>query len=251
MPSKGLALVTGAARRIGRAIAERLAQEGYDLALHSSQRSQEDAKALADSIRQKGVKAEVFTADLADAAATQALIPHIIKQGQAPVVLINNASLFENDSADLIDPAFFDRMMAVNLRAPALLAASFAQALAPNQEGVIINLIDQRVWKLTPQFYSYTLSKAALWAATQTMAQSFAPHIRVNAVGPGPVLPNGPQGETAFAQEVAGLPLAHSVDPQEIAAAVAYLIAARSVTGQMIAVDAGQHLGWRTPDIVE
>jgi NAD(P)-dependent dehydrogenase (short-subunit alcohol dehydrogenase family) len=251
MQSQGVVLITGAARRIGKALAERLAQEGFELALHSSVRSRDQAQALADQMRSKGVRAAVFTADLADAAATQALIPQITQQWQAPVVLINNASVFENDSADQLDPAFFDRMMAVNLRAPALLAASFAQALSPAHQGVIINLIDQRVWKLTPQFYSYTLSKAGLWAATQTMAQSFAPHIRVNAIGPGPVLPNGPQGEGAFAQEVAGIPLASSVDPAEIAAAAVYLIAARSVTGQMIAVDGGQHLGWRTPDIVD
>ena len=251
MQTNGLALITGASRRIGRAIAERLAQENYDLALHCSERSQDEAKRLADSLQKKGVRVEVFTADLGDAVAVQALIPQITQQWQAPIVLINNASVFENDSADLVDPAFFDRMMAVNLRAPALLAASFAQALQPTGQGVIINLIDQRVWKLTPQFYSYTLSKAALWAATQTMAQSFAPHIRVNAIGPGPVLPNGPQGEGAFAKEVAGLPLARSVAPEEIAAAVAYLLAARSVTGQMIAVDGGQHLGWRTPDIID
>ena len=246
-----IALVTGAARRIGRAIALRLAADGYRLALHASARSRDDAENVAAEIRSAGGEARVVTADLAEAGEASGLLPAVITAIGAPTLLVNNASLFEADRADAFDPAFFDRMMAVNLRAPAQLASDFAAALPEGKPGCIINLLDQRVWRLNPQFYSYTLSKAALWTATQTMAQSFAPRIRVNGVGPGPVLPNGPQGEAAFAQEVSGIPLARSVSPEEIADAVAWLAQARSVTGQMIAVDGGQHIGWRTPDIVD
>ena len=246
-----IALVTGAARRIGRAIALRLAADGYRLALHASARSRDDAENVAAEIRSAGGEAQVVTADLAVAGEASGLLPSVIAALGEPTLLVNNASLFEADRADAFDPAFFDRMMAVNLRAPAQLASDFAAALPEGKPGCIINLLDQRVWRLNPQFYSYTLSKAALWTATQTMAQSFAPRIRVNGVGPGPVLPNGPQGEAAFAQEVSGIPLARSVSPEEIADAVAWLAQARSVTGQMIAVDGGQHIGWRTPDIVE
>ncbi len=247
----GVALVTGAARRIGHAIALRLARDGYRLALHVSARSAPEAQSVADEIARTGGIAQVFTADLAREDDVAHLVPAVTKALGAPRLLVNNASLFEADSAAKFDPGFFDRMMAVNLRAPAQLAAAFAQALPGDAQGCIVNLLDQRVWRLNPQFYSYTLTKAALWTATQTMAQSFAPRIRVNGVGPGPVLPNGPQGEAAFAREVAGIPLGHSVSPEEIADAVAYLAAAKSVTGQMIAVDGGQHIGWRTPDIVE
>jgi NAD(P)-dependent dehydrogenase (short-subunit alcohol dehydrogenase family) len=122
--------------------------------------------------------------------------------------------------------------------------------LPRDREGAIVNIIDQRVWKLTPEFYSYTLSKAALWAATRTMAQALAPGIRVNAVGPGPTLANPHDGPEGVAKEAAGTPLGRQVEPEEIAAAVAWLAAAKGVTGQMIAVDSGQHIGWRTPDIV-
>lgn len=246
-----IALVTGAARRIGRAIALRLARDGYRVGLHASARSLADAKEVADEIRAVGGEAQTFAADLGDARETAGLVPAVIARMGAPTLLVNNASLFEPDAAGAFEPAFFDRMMAVNLRAPAQLASDFAAALPDGATGAIVNLLDQRVWRLNPQFFSYTLTKAALWTATRTMAQSFAPRIRVNGVGPGPVLPNGPQGEAAFAHEVAGIPLAQSVSPEEIADAVAWLAQAKSVTGQMIAVDGGQHIGWKTPDFVD
>ena len=246
-----IALVTGSSRRIGRAIALRLAAEGYRLALHASQRSAAEAQGVAAEITGSGGVAQVFEAELADPQSVAALIPAVVAAMGSPGLLVNNASLFGDDRATAFDPGFFDRVMAVNLRAPAQLAAAFAAALPTDAEGAIVNLVDQRVWRLTPQFYSYTLSKAALWAATQTMAQTFAPRIRVNAVGPGPVLPNDALDADAFDKEVAGLPLGRSVAVEEIADAVAYLARARSVTGQMIAVDGGQHIGWRTPDIVD
>ncbi len=243
------ALVTGAARRIGRAIAERLAAEGYGVALHASERSADEARALAASLTAAGARARVFIADLADPAAAASLQP-MAAAGMGPLtLLVNNASVFEPDSAETFDPARFDRHMAINLRAPLLLSAAFSAALPAGMHGCIINITDQRVWRLNPRYYSYTLSKSALWTATQTMAQAFAPRIRVNAVGPGPTLANTNEGAAGFAREVAAVPLARAVEPAEIADAVIFLAGARGVTGQMIAVDGGQHLAWRTPDV--
>jgi NAD(P)-dependent dehydrogenase (short-subunit alcohol dehydrogenase family) len=249
-PQKRVALVTGAARRIGRAIAERLAADGWQLALHASERSRAEAEALADAIRVAGGRADVFCADLADVAETGGLIARVGAACGPSTLLVNNASIFAPDSAATFDAAAFEAQMAVNLRAPLQLASDFARALPLDRAGSIVNILDQRVWRPTPQFFSYTLAKSALWTATRTMAQSFAPRIRVNGVGPGPTLPNPSDGEAGFLHEAATVPLGHAVDPAEIAAAVAFLAEARSVTGQMIAVDAGQHLAWRTPDIV-
>ena len=245
------ALVTGAARRIGGAIALRLASEGYGLVLHSSRRSAPEAEALAADIRAKGGRAAVVTADLSDAGDVAGLVDQA-RAALGPLsLLVNNASLYESDVPSAFNAAFFDRLMAVNLRAPLQLASDFAQALPVGARGAIINIIDQKVWRLNPRYFSYTLSKSAFWTATQTMAQAYAPHIRVNAVGPGPVLPNHVEGVEGFEKEAAAVLLGSSVDPQEIADAVIYLVHARSVTGQMIAVDAGQHLAWKTPDVPE
>ena len=139
--------------------------------------------------------------------------------------------------------------MAVNLRAPVQLSSAFVAALPAGREGCVVNIVDQRVWRLNPRFFSYTLSKSALWTATQTMAQAFAPRVRVNAVGPGPTLANNMDGAEGFAREAAAVPLGRAVEPGEIADAVLYLARARGVTGQMIAVDGGQHLAWKTPDV--
>ena len=245
------ALVTGAARRIGGAIALRLAGEGYGLVLHSSQRSAPEAEALAADIRAKGGRAAVATGDLSDASDVACLIDKASAALGPLSLLVNNASLYESDVPGAFDASFFDRLMAVNLRAPLQLASDFARALPEGARGAIINIIDQKVWRLNPRYFSYTLSKSAFWTATQTMAQAYAPNIRVNAVGPGPVLPNHVEGVEGFEKEAAGVLLGSKVDPQEIADAVIYLIHARSVTGQMIAVDAGQHLAWKTPDVPE
>lgn len=248
--ARKVALVTGAARRIGLKIAETLAGRGYALALHSSETSKEEAEAAAARLKRGGTDTYVIAADLADPSEP----PRVIAAAAAALgplsLLINNASIFEDDSAMAIDVALFDKLVAVNLRAPLLMAQSFAAQVPAGSDAVIVNLIDQRVWRPNPQFFSYSLCKAALWWATQTMAQAFAPRgIRVNAIGPGPVLPNTPQGKEGFAEEVAGVLLRHAVAEEEIAEAVLYLAEARSVTGQMIAVDAGQHLAWETPDI--
>ncbi|WP_366939397.1 SDR family oxidoreductase [uncultured Methylovirgula sp.] len=251
MPRKA-ALVTGAARRIGLAIAERLAGAGYDLAIHSSEATRPEAEAAAAHLRTQGCKAVVIAAELADPAEPERIIAAAHAALGPLSVLVNNASIFERDTAEAVDVALFDKLMAVNLRAPMLLAQHFAQQVPEGQEAGIVNLVDQRVWRPTPQFFSYSITKAGLWWATQTLAQALAPRrIRVNAVGPGPVLPNTPQGNAGFEKEVAGVLLQRAVAPAEIADAVLYLVEARNVTGQMIAVDAGQHLAWQTPDIPE
>ncbi len=246
--AKGVALVTGAGRRIGSVVALRLAEAGYDVALHASARSRDEAEALAASLIAKGARSCVLTGDLADAGRCATLIAEARGRLGPLGLLVNNAAVFEADSPDEIDPGVWDRHFAVNLRAPVMLGSDFAAQA--NEGAAIVNLIDQRVLRPTPQYFSYTLAKSALWTATRTMAQAYAARgVRVNAVGPGPVLPNAGEGEAGFNREVAGVPLHRAVDPDEIAAAILYLAEARSVTGQMIAVDAGQHLGWRTPDV--
>lgn len=249
--SSKAALVTGGARRIGRVIVEALAQAGYDVAIHCHA-SRHEADQLALDLRAQGRKAAVVCANLADANETRGLIA----QAQAalgPVsLLVNNASLFETDQAEQIDQAVWERQFAVNLRAPCLLAEAFVAGLDPRNvsDPSIINLLDQRVLRPNPQFFSYTLTKSALWTATRTMAQSFAPRVRVNGVGPGPTLANQHDGEDGLMQERSALLLPHGPNPADIAEAVVYLARARQVTGQMIAVDGGQHLGWKTPDVV-
>ncbi len=246
-----LALVTGAARRIGLRIAERLAEQHYGVILHCSPASLAETTAAAMRIAQMGDVAGVIAADLADPAQVSALIAQANALAGPLALLVNNASIFEPDAADQFDLALWEKHFAINLRAPSILARDFAAQLAPDEHGAIINIIDQRVLRPTPQFFSYSLSKSALWAATRTMAQAFAPRrIRVNAIGPGPVLPNGAQGEAGFQKEVDGVPLKRAVSLDDIADGMLYLAEARNVTGQMIAVDAGQHLAWETPDIV-
>ncbi len=246
MPPRGWALVTGAARRIGRVLAVAVGEAGYDvLVCHHA--SPKDVEETARAIREGGRRAETRAADLADAGACARLI------GAAPgsvTLLVNCASLFADDRIETLTAEGFDAAIAANLRAPVLLAQAFAAALPLDREGLIVNIVDQRVWRLTPQFFSYTLGKAALWTATQTLAQALAPRIRVNAIGPGPTLASVHQSPADFAAEAAGVLLGHGADPAQIAGALRYLIDATSVTGQMIAVDGGQHLAWRTPDIV-
>jgi NAD(P)-dependent dehydrogenase (short-subunit alcohol dehydrogenase family) len=166
-------------------------------------------------------------------------------------LLVNSASLFSSDSLETTTADLMNAHLAVNLTAPVLLSQAFARALPDDRRGLIVHMLDQRVWRPNPQFFSYSLSKAALWHATQTMAQALAPRIRVNAIGPGPTLPSIHQVTGEFDAEAAGTLLGQSVDPAEMGQALRYLIDASSVTGQMIAVDSGQHLGWRTPDIVQ
>jgi len=238
------ALITGGARRIGRAIALTLAQAGYAVVLHAN-RSRAEAEKLAGEIAATGGRARVVLGDLADADAVQGLIPAATAFG-ALTLLVNNAGEFEPDDIETLARARFERTFAVNLAAPLFLAQAFA-AQAPAGAS-IVNIVDQRVFRPTPRFFSYTLSKTALHTATTTLAQALAPKVRVNAVAPGPTLPSPRQSEAQFAEQAEALPLQHGPRPEDIAAAVLYLAGASSVTGVTIAVDGGQHLAWRTPD---
>jgi NAD(P)-dependent dehydrogenase (short-subunit alcohol dehydrogenase family) len=249
MPEARVALVTGGAKRIGAAIVEALAEAGYAIVIHCNS-SVAEAEALATRLKARGGEASVVTADLANPDSVAGLIADAAKPFGPVTLLVNNASVFLADTLHTLDILTWNRQFSVNIRAPSILAKDMAAMLPADSKGAIINIIDQRVWKLTPEFYSYTLSKAALWAATRTMAQTLAPHIRVNAVGPGPTLGNAHDGDEGVHHEAAGVPLERQVEPREIAAAVLYLASAQSVTGQMIAVDGGQHIGWKTPDIV-
>jgi NAD(P)-dependent dehydrogenase (short-subunit alcohol dehydrogenase family) len=247
-PARGAALVTGGARRIGRAIVLGLAHRGHDVAIHYGT-SRAEAEALAEEVRALGRRAVAVVADLTDEARVRALVPAAAAALGPLSVLVNNASVFEDDRIGDLSRAGWDRHMETNLRAPVVLAEAFA-AQAPDGSA-IVNLLDQRVLKPDPRFLSYALSRNGLWWATRTLAQALAPRIRVNGVGPGPTLASIHQSAEDFAAEAAAVPLGHGADPEDIAAAVLYLIDARAVTGQMIAVDGGQHLAWRTPDILD
>jgi NAD(P)-dependent dehydrogenase (short-subunit alcohol dehydrogenase family) len=245
-----VALVTGGAKRIGRAIALRLAGAGYAVAIHCNT-SRAEAETLAADLTAAGGRACVIVADLADPAAVERIMPEA-EAALGPVsLLVNSASSFLVDDLLALDVLTWNRQFSVNLRAPSVLAGAMANRLPADRQGAIVNIVDQRVWKLTPQYYSYTLTKAALLTATTTMAQALAPRIRVNAVGPGPTFANPHDGEALLAVEAGGTPLGHKVEAADIAEAVLYLARARAITGQMIAVDAGQHIAWRTPDIVD
>lgn len=243
--SKGAAIVTGAPRRIGRALALCAADLGYDVLVHHRS-TPDDATALASEIADLGVKSAVCAADLSDPAAAQLIIDAAAELGP-PALLINNASLFEDDSLETLTAESWDAHMAANLRGPVLLTQAFARKAGDG--ALVVNILDQRVLHPHPQFFSYTVAKTALWTATRMSAQALAPRIRVNGIGPGPTLPSIHQDEAEFAAEAAATPLGRSVDPEEIAGALRYLVGAQSVTGQMIAVDSGQHLAWETPDI--
>jgi NAD(P)-dependent dehydrogenase (short-subunit alcohol dehydrogenase family) len=238
------ALVTGAARRIGAAIARALAREGYALVLHANI-SHVEAEKVAAEIAAAGGRASVVLGDLADGAALAGLVPAAAAFGPL-TLLVNNASLFEEDEVATLDRAAFERTMTVNLTAPVFLAQAFA-AQAPDGSS-IVNIVDQRVLRPTPRFFSYTLSKSALHDATLTLAQALAPRLRVNAVAPGPTLASPRQSSEQFAAQAAAVPLGRGPTPEDIAAAVVYLAGASSVTGTVIAVDGGQHVAWRTAD---
>jgi len=244
-----IALVTGAARRIGRAIALDLARHDWQVAVHYSG-SAEDAAAVAAAIREAGGRAAAIKADLRQPAEVDRLIERCRTAIGPPTCLVNNASVFHDDRLETLEAGTWDEGIAVNLRAPVFLAKAFAAALPSGMSGNIINVIDQRVLRPTPQFFSYSVAKAGLWAATRTLAQSLAPRVRVNAIGPGPVLKSIHQTEDEFAREQAGTILGRGTTPEEIAAAVRFILDAPAMTGQMIALDGGQHLGWRTPDLV-
>jgi NAD(P)-dependent dehydrogenase (short-subunit alcohol dehydrogenase family) len=239
------ALVTGGGRRIGRAIALDLARLGFAVAVHC-RHSAAEADEVAAEIVAMGGKAAVLPADLEREDQVQALVGRA-ETALGPLgLLVNNASVFEKDDALGADRASWDLHMEVNLRAPFVLTQEFARRLPEGGEGLVVNLLDQRVWNLTPHFTSYTLSKAALWAATQTLALALAPSIRVVGIGPGPALPSARQTDAQFAAQVAGLPLERGTSPDEVCRTLRFLLSTPSITGQMIALDGGQHLGWAT-----
>ena len=245
---RGAALVTGGARRIGRAICLELAGAGFDIAIHY-RGSDDEAGELVREIEALGRRAVALSADLRDVVETHQLIGRAADALGPLSVLVNNASVFADDRLDTVTGDSWNAHLDTNLRAPVLLAQVFARQ-APDGSA-IVNILDQRVLKPDPRFFSYGLSKAALWHATRTMAQALAPRIRVNGVGPGPTLPSVHQTAEDFAAEAAAIPLARAGNPEAVAAAVRWLVDAELVTGQMIAVDGGQHLAWKTPDIVE
>lgn len=243
------ALVTGAARRIGAAIAADLARNGWGVAIHCH-KSRDEADRLAEELRREGARVHVVVGDLAD---IQALYRIVAESADAlgPLgLLVNNASMFERDEIGGLDPDLFEQQMRVNLTAPCILADAFVARLPEGALGNIVNLIDQRVLKPTPHFFSYTLSKAALHMATRTMAQALAPRVRVNAVGPGPTLANFRQGVDDFARQSAAVPLGYGPRLEEFGRTIRYLVDTPSITGQMICLDGGQHLAWETPDVV-
>lgn len=242
------ALVTGAAKRIGRAIADDLAAHGFSVALHCHA-SRDEAEEAADSIRALGGHAAVIQADLTDMRAASDLLGRA-EAAVGPIgLLVNNASIFKEDTADDIDWTAWDSHFAIHLKAPAILSIRFARSLSTGEEGLIVNVIDQRVLRPSPRHFSYTLSKSALWSATQMMAQALAPKIRVNAIGPGPTLPSTRQQPADFEAQVDGLILGQGPQLSEFGATIRYLWETPSVTGQMIALDGGQHLAWETPDV--
>lgn len=242
------ALVTGGARRIGRAIVEDLARHGFAVAIHYN-RSGADAAELVKSIEAASGKAVALQADLADLDDAGGLVS-AAQAALGPVgLLVNNASIFQDDTATEFSREGFDRHFAIHLKAPLELVKSFSATLPHGSEGLVVNIIDQRVWRLSPRYFSYTLSKSALWTATRTLAQALAPRIRVNAVGPGPSIANERQQPSDFQAQVDGLILKRGPALAEFGATIRYLWEARSVTGQMIAIDGGQHLAWQTPDV--
>ncbi|MDC3401645.1 SDR family oxidoreductase [Alphaproteobacteria bacterium] len=243
------AFITGASKRIGRALALGLANQGWNIAIHYSS-SEQDAKSLAEEIGQIGPRCCLIQADLNNAERVEALIGEACEELGPLHALINNASGFERDTIEEFSIDSWDSHLNTNLRAPAILIRDFLKQAAKGAN--IINIIDQRVWRLTPDFMSYTLSKTALWSLTQTTAQAVAPRgIRCNAIGPGPTLPNPRQERSEFDKQASLVPLGHGATPDDILQAVLYIFSASAMTGQMIALDGGQHLAWQTPDVTQ
>ena len=240
------ALVTGAGNRIGRAIARTLASEGWSVGIHYF-RSEKAAKDLVAEINDSGSQALAVRADLTKQEQLAGLLP-MVNDGLGTVhCLVNNAAVFERDELDTVDAMSWGSHIAVNLTAPLLLTQAMARGLGSEGEGNVINVVDQRVWNLTPHFVSYTLSKSGLWTMTRTLALALAPRIRVNAIGPGPTLPSKRQSNTNFELQWKSVPLQRPTSLDEIGQAIIYILGARSMTGQMIALDGGQHLSW-SPD---
>jgi NAD(P)-dependent dehydrogenase (short-subunit alcohol dehydrogenase family) len=253
------ALVTGAGKRLGRAMALYLAGRGFDVAVHYAS-SEGAAQDVAAEISAMGGHAVTLRADLLDEAQVEPLVAQASEALGGPLTcLVNNASIFEYDRLETATRDSWDRHFESNLRAPFVLTQHFAAQVPaplldeggePVAQGLVINMIDQRVRKLTPEFMTYTLAKVGLWAFTQTAAQGLAPRVRVNAIGPGPTLRGGRQSEDHFARQRAATVLGRGAHPQDITAALGYFLDAPAITGQLLCVDGGQHLAWQTPDVL-
>ncbi|MBK1867496.1 SDR family oxidoreductase [Taklimakanibacter albus] len=246
----GAVLITGAARRIGRCIALDLARDGWAVAIHCNT-SLHDAGTLKSEIEAAGGSAVIVQGNLAEAQVPERLVAEAVAALGPLTCLVNNASRFEPDEAGSVTLDSWAAHLDTNLRAPVFLSQHFAAQLPADSSGNIINIIDQRVWKLTPKFFSYTASKSALWTVTRTLAQALAPRIRVNAIGPGPALPNVRMDEEDFARQMRLTLLKRGTSPEEISSAVKYILSAPAMTGQMIVLDGGQHLLWQTRDVTE
>jgi NAD(P)-dependent dehydrogenase (short-subunit alcohol dehydrogenase family) len=240
------ALVTGAGKRIGRAMALALGRAGWSVAVHYHRSGDAAAEVVAE-IDGAGGTAVALGADLSRESEVETLLPRATQALGPLTLLVNNASLFEMDVVDTATRESWDAHVETNLRAPFVLSQAFAQQLPDGAQGNIVNMIDQRVWKLTPYFMSYTVSKTGLWTLTRTLALALAPRIRVNGIGPGPALPSTRQTEAQFTTLCEALPLRHGTTPDEIAAALMFILASPSMTGQMIALDGGEHLAWQLP----
>ncbi|WP_341367124.1 SDR family oxidoreductase [Yoonia sp. BS5-3] len=253
------ALVTGAAARLGRAMALYLGARGYDVAVHYAG-SQTDADTVVQELQTMGRTAVALQADLLDENAAQSLVGRASDALGGPLTcLINNASIFEYDTVQTATRESWDRHLESNLRAPFVLTQHFAAQVPdpvlddmdePVAQALVVNMLDQRVHKLTPEFMSYTIAKMGLWAMTQTTAQALAPRVRVNGIGPGPTLQGHRQSKSHFDRQRAATILKRGANPGDITAALGYFLDAPAVTGQMLAVDGGQHLVWQTPDVL-
>lgn len=239
-----VAFVTGGAVRLGRAIALALAETGFDVAIHY-RLGEDDARRTVEDIAALGRRACMLGADLAHESEVTPLIDRVRAELGPVGVLVNNASTFDRDEWFDATRAGWDAHLEPNLRAPFVLTQAFARQMPEGGEGMVLNMLDERVWSLTPHFVSYTVSKSALWTLTRTLALALAPrHIRVNAIGPGPALPSPRQSAEQFARQCASVPMGHGTSPGEIARAALSLLCLPSVTGQMLALDGGQHLQW-------
>ena len=254
-----LALVTGGAKRLGRAMALELARRGLDVAVHYAA-SEQDAQKTVAEVKAVGRNAVALQADLLNETETQGLVDRAAEALGGPItVLINNASIFEYDTIRSATRESWDRHMESNLRAPFVLTQAMARAVPepapddagePVAQGLVVNMIDQRVHKLTPEFMTYTLAKMGLWALTRTAAQALAPRVRVNAIGPGPTLRGSRQSDAHFKRQRQSTILRRGANESDVAAALGYFLSAPAITGQLLCVDGGQHLGWQTPDVL-
>jgi NAD(P)-dependent dehydrogenase (short-subunit alcohol dehydrogenase family) len=242
-------LITGAGSRLGLSLAMACAKASFDVVLHAKS-NLENAALQAKAIQAMGRKAAVVRCDLLDNDDVGTLIGRANQAIGAPIDgLVNNASIFEGDSAQDFTAESWNRHFDIHVRAPCTLARELALALPKGKLGSVVNIIDQRVFKLTPNFFTYTLSKAALATATKTLAQALAPEVRVNGVAPGPVLRNVRQAEADFQRQVDATILGTGSPPDSVIEAVLWLLSAAHVTGQVVAVDGGQSLIWQTPDV--